>query len=654
MIGAAWGPLRLLDQLGTATAPPPAFVAVARAPTRLLAGATGGALAGCLARLATRDGAGPVMVAASTLSFLAALICFHLLSSYLLRPASRRLASQGPVASGHATIRLKLFASSAGVALGAFVVGQTIGERADTGAPAPLVGALIVVAGIAGLSALVVRDLRLAFAEVRSAVQRLARGDLREFHVAPTSDEFGRLGAGLQEAAQALGRVVQDLADLGRVAAASGHDVTAATRAVSAALGERAAAVHELTAAAAELGGRGQVAVATAERLAEAARRAREDLARGEATLGEVLGEAAGLRQAAAAARGVAEELTQEIVRTTDGVSSLGERASAIASSTLAMDAGIGRVRTAAADTADLSARVSDAAEKGYRAVHHTLDAIERIRELSATAHTTIDSLGARLQGIGQVVSVIEEIAQKTNLLALNASIIAAQAGQHGRGMAVVAGEIKSLAQRTASSTKEISEQILGIQTESVRAMETMAQGVVAVDNGFQVAVSAGDALGEIRQIARSAQKKVQGIARGMDEHARASKQAAAATAELASQTREYAGTVQQQVHIGEVLREAAGDLAQGVERAEGHLRAGSEVQTLGGAHVASALAAATGLAETHARGATAASAVVAQVARLGARDADLTEQVARVAASAGAVEERLRQLIARLDELKR
>jgi methyl-accepting chemotaxis protein len=653
MLLAAWGPLRVLEQVGTAAPAPAAFAAVARAPTRLLAGATAGALAGCLALFALHDGTGILTVAALTDAFMAALICFFLLSDYGLRPVSRRLAAHGPIAGGHASVRLKLFASIAAVGLATFVVGQTIGERAIAGAPAPFAGALLVLVGIAALSALLVRDLRRAVADLGAVVHRVSRGDLRELHAATTIDEFGRLGASLSAAVATLGRTVQELADLGHGAAAGGAEVTAATQTLTTTLAERAAA-EELAAAAAAQGSRGHAATATAERLAEAARRARDELARGETTLAEALGEVAALRRAAAGTRDVADELNQEILRTTAGIGALGERAAAIASSTLAMDAGIGRVRTAAADTAGLSARVSDAAEKGYRAVHHSLDAIERIRELSSAAHTTIDSLGARLQGIGQVVSVIEEIAQKTNLLALNASIIAAQAGQHGRGMAVVAGEIKSLAQRTASSTKEISEQILGIQAESVRAMETMAQGVVAVDRGFEVAVSAGDALGEIRQIARSAQKKVQGMARGMDEHATASREAAAATAELANETRVYARAVQQQVQVGEALRAAAGDLLGGVERTAARVQAGSEAQTLGGVHVASALSAAAGLAETNAAGAAAASDLGALAARLGERDVALADRVAQLTAGATAVEERLRRLVARLAGIKR
>jgi methyl-accepting chemotaxis protein len=205
------------------------------------------------------------------------------------------------------------------------------------------------------------------------------------------------------------------------------------------------------------------------------------------------------------------------------------------------MDDAVARVRMAADDTAQLSARVAQEAERGYRAVHKTLDEIERIRDLVEIARTTIEDLAARVGGIGQVVSVIEEIAQKTNLLALNASIIAAQAGQHGRGFAVVAGEIKALASRTAASTKEIAEQIAGIQDESVRARATMVTGVDAVNQGFHVAVGAGDALGEIRQSARAAQKKVVGIARAMEEQAGASRRVADATNALAAMARDFA-----------------------------------------------------------------------------------------------------------------
>ncbi|HJZ87832.1 MAG TPA: methyl-accepting chemotaxis protein, partial [Polyangia bacterium] len=273
---------------------------------------------------------------------------------------------------------------------------------------------------------------------------------------------------------------------------------------------------------------------------------------------------------------GASTELTVGISRLAQSVQGLSQSSLDTAGSTSAMDDAIARVRVAAADTAELSARVSGEAERGYRAVHKTLDEIERIRDLVEEARRTIDELGTRVGGIGAVVVVIEEIAQKTNLLALNASIIAAQAGQHGRGFAVVASEIKALAQRTAASTKEIGAQIAGVQEESDRAMSAMATGVDAVNQGFQVAVGAGDALGEIRQSARAAQKKVQGIARAMEEQAVASRRVADATGHQAQLSQQVVQAIREHAHGGQRIRSAADEMAEVAHRVEERLRTAS------------------------------------------------------------------------------
>lgn len=190
-----------------------------------------------------------------------------------------------------------------------------------------------------------------------------------------------------------------------------------------------------------------------------------------------------------------------------------------------AMDEALRRVQDSAGDTANLSKEVESHAEDGYRAVHRTLDEIERIRDLTEIARERIDALGERVAGIGDVVRVIQEITEKTNLLALNASIIAAQAGQHGRSFAVVAREIKALAQRTAASTKEITEQIRGVQEETERATQAMANGTAAVKHGFEIAVGAGDALGSIRESARHARKRVTHMNRSFRQQTAATQQ---------------------------------------------------------------------------------------------------------------------------------
>jgi methyl-accepting chemotaxis protein len=255
-----------------------------------------------------------------------------------------------------------------------------------------------------------------------------------------------------------------------------------------------------------------------------ASRQAESTMATLNSGLRSLSGEAAALERASAFISELAKAIESE-QRERAEVDALADSAGETIAAAAAMDDALQRVQERAGETQTLSAETSAEAERGYRAVHRTLDEIERIRELTEIARTRILALGERVAGIGDVVRVIQEIAEKTNLLALNASIIAAQAGEHGRSFAVVAREIKALANRTAASTKEISDQIRGVQEESERATAAMGNGSQAVHEGFQVAIAAGDALTAIRESARKAQKRVQSMTRSFAQQASATRQ---------------------------------------------------------------------------------------------------------------------------------
>jgi methyl-accepting chemotaxis protein len=211
------------------------------------------------------------------------------------------------------------------------------------------------------------------------------------------------------------------------------------------------------------------------------------------------------------------------------------------------LEASSKRLAGAADEAFEHAGRVAADAERGYRALHQALEHIEQTRERAENARRRIDALGGRALGVGDVVRVIQEIAEKTNLLALNASIIAAQAGEHGRSFAVVAAEIKALAQRTGASTKQITEQIRGVQEESERAVEAMAAGVAAVAQGFTVALAAGDALGEIRLSARATQKRVQTMMRAVDEQTSAASRLVDGAGQLGERTTTLLASIKEQ-----------------------------------------------------------------------------------------------------------
>ena len=173
---------------------------------------------------------------------------------------------------------------------------------------------------------------------------------------------------------------------------------------------------------------------------------------------------------------------------------------------------------SSATEAAGGAREAADSAEGGARKVEETIAGIDRIKQTIDQASGEIARLGERSQEIGKIVAVIEDIAAQTNLLALNAAIEAARAGEQGRGFAVVADEVRQLAERVSSATQEIAELINGVQSgvdASVRAME---EGATEMDSGARVATEAGESLAQILEAAHSVATRIQSMAEGSTE----------------------------------------------------------------------------------------------------------------------------------------
>ncbi|RNC67451.1 MAG: methyl-accepting chemotaxis protein [Desulfuromonadales bacterium] len=212
---------------------------------------------------------------------------------------------------------------------------------------------------------------------------------------------------------------------------------------------------------------------------------------------------------------------------------------------------------------AESSRHANDRAETGAAVVQETLTVMNRIADRVRSSARTVESLGARSDQIGEIIGTIEDIADQTNLLALNAAIEAARAGEQGRGFAVVADEVRALAERTTRATKEIAQMIKAIQQETRGAVASMEEGVKEVEKGTSDAAKSGEALHaildqiggvtiQVSQIATAAEEQtsttgeinnniqqitdvVQHTARGAEESAQAAEQLARLAEELQS-----------------------------------------------------------------------------------------------------------------------
>jgi methyl-accepting chemotaxis protein len=167
---------------------------------------------------------------------------------------------------------------------------------------------------------------------------------------------------------------------------------------------------------------------------------------------------------------------------------------------------------------AESSNQASKTAQAGAGIVKKTVDGMTRIADKVRSSATVVEQLGTRSDQIGEIVATIEDIADQTNLLALNAAIEAARAGEQGRGFAVVADEVRALAERTSRATREIGEMIKNIQSETRKAVSAMEDGVREVEQGTTEAARSGQALEEILEKINEVTVQISQIATAAEE----------------------------------------------------------------------------------------------------------------------------------------
>jgi methyl-accepting chemotaxis protein len=210
----------------------------------------------------------------------------------------------------------------------------------------------------------------------------------------------------------------------------------------------------------------------------------------------------------------MAEKLIHEAETTAAGSHEQNEAAEAAAEAVAEMAGGMQDVASNAEETARIAQQAQDHSARGAQIVEEASAEIERIARSVEQSAQVVATLGERSEAISGIARTIHEIADQTNLLALNAAIEAARAGEQGRGFAVVADEVRKLAERTSTATGEITAMITAIQNETQSAIATIRAGSAQARNGAQLARQAAEALGQINQGAQETTDKVDLIAR--------------------------------------------------------------------------------------------------------------------------------------------
>ncbi len=211
------------------------------------------------------------------------------------------------------------------------------------------------------------------------------------------------------------------------------------------------------------------------------------------------------------------------------------------------MVASIQRVADTAKVLLDISQRSREEVHAGIGTMQKATDGLNRINSSIQASGDIITALGTRADDIGKIIEVIDDLAEQTNLLALNAAIEAARAGEHGLGFAVVADEVRKLAEKSAQSTKEISELIQSIQKEARRAVENMDKSTGIVNEGLSMGTELNGALKKISNVVTEVYKFAQEIGAATNEQSHGSSQIAKATTRLNEITHEINSAVEEQ-----------------------------------------------------------------------------------------------------------
>jgi methyl-accepting chemotaxis protein len=210
---------------------------------------------------------------------------------------------------------------------------------------------------------------------------------------------------------------------------------------------------------------------------------------------------------------------------------------------------------------AEASRKAAETARHGGAIVQDTLGKMRVIAESVGGTARKMEELGKRSDEIGRIIAVIDDIADQTNLLALNAAIEAARAGEQGRGFAVVADEVRKLAERTTTATKEIAQMIKNIQDETRAAVTAMEAGSEQVEAGVKSTTEAGESLKDIIQMAEEVGEMITHIATAATEQSAASEEVNQNMDQIAKLVKESAVGAQQSAKACQDLSGLALDL---------------------------------------------------------------------------------------------
>jgi methyl-accepting chemotaxis protein len=419
-------------------------------------------------------------------------------------------------------------------------------------------------------------------AEVSQAV---AKGDLMESLTIQSDDEIGTLARGLNEMVANLRRIVDNIQEASVQVASSAGEISANAKLIIQGAQGQAQAAEETSTSMEEMAASIQTVASNAQSLANYVEETSssvtemgasiEQVARSSATLAGTVTEASAtieqmtvsidqMAKNLESLAGNVNETTATMEEMTSFITSVARNAEALSNAAQRTSHTVSEMAGAVNDVAKMtieadriSGKASEDARTGGEAVARTIEGMKSISDTMENTARVITGLGRRSQEIGRILEVIEEIADQTNLLALNAAIEAARAGEAGRGFAVVADEVRKLAERSVEAAKEIGDVVRQVQQETGDAVEVAKAGAAETKQGILLADKAGLALRSIiDSVSRSSQLMAE-IASATSKQSQASAEVLQTVTHMTAATTQVTSAVREQAEGSKQIRQA-------------------------------------------------------------------------------------------------
>jgi methyl-accepting chemotaxis protein len=401
---------------------------------------------------------------------------------------------------------------------------------------------------------------------LESASLKMSEGDL-SFHTNIRShDEIGRLDRSIKESLYSLSAIlrrVRDvtvrISDTADIVGSETDKIVDGTMLEAEAIAEISSSIEELNAAITEVADSTTNMTTSVQDTAASM----EEMANTIESIKEITHEVSGGVDTTSSS---IHELSANIKEVADNAADLGRVSDETLSATEEIANSFKAVEARAKESSALSLKVADdASTLGVTAINETKEGMDRIMASVSKAANAVETLGGRSDEIGNILTVIDDIADQTTLLALNASILAAQAGEHGKGFSVVANEIKDLAERTTLSTHEIDSLIRSVREEVATAVKAMSDGTIAVEEGMKLSKKTSFALDSILKSSRQSAEMSSSIERTTSEQTRTARYVTEAIEKVRTMVTEIVKATQEQskgvnliMRASEVIREAS------------------------------------------------------------------------------------------------